>query len=115
MGIKAPWEKDGYTMSVNNLADLACEILSDLPNNYELSTSELIELSDDLRMNEYDINELHTLVLAKAEENDLKLDFSKYEGMIVGLPHDVPYKVLNDNSDWNGKPIGRTYTTHYIE
>ena len=66
------------------------EIINNLPTGKEISVNELLK-EQSIELEEREKFEIYKLVIEKCKEQNIELDFSKYAGKSVGLPHNTTF------------------------
>ena len=61
-----------------------------------------------------DLFALHTALCKAARANKIKLDFSEYDGQLLGLPYNIPFTVRNQKAQIKCPRCGSTDTARHI-
>ena len=65
--------------------------LKKLPSGYETSTSELLGKDSLENFSTKDLFDINKQLIEKCEKENIKLNFDKYSGAVVGLPFYIPF------------------------
>ena len=65
--------------------------LKELPSGYETSTSELLGKDSLENFSTKDLFDINKQLIEKCEKENIKLNFDKYSGAVVGLPFNIPF------------------------
>lgn len=65
--------------------------LEELPSGYETSTSELLGKDSLENFSTKELFDINKQLIEKCEKENIKLNFDKYSGAVVGLPFNIPF------------------------
>ena len=79
------------TKNVEEIVEELFLKLKGLPSGTEISTSELLGKDMLKKFSTKDLFDINKRLMEKCEMENIKLNFEKFSGTIVGLPFNIPF------------------------